>query len=73
MSNIIEFQAKSIVPEHVVTLTIGRTPDKLYEVSMEVGELEDNDIFEAILAAAFKFAEDHELLDEEDEDHTERT
>ena len=73
MSNIIKFEAKNIVPDHIVTLDIYRTPEKLYEVTMEVGEIEDKDIFEAIIAAAFKFAEDHELLDEEDEDHTERT
>ncbi len=66
--NIITFTAKSKMAEHILTLTVHQLESKEYEVSMEVADKDPHDIFDAMLAASFKYAEDNELLDMGDED-----
>ena len=72
MADIIEFKMPKKPPTssmHMFTLHMWQNKDNEYEVEMDVSDqFDDQDIFDGIMAAGFRFGIDHNIVPEEDDD-----
>lgn len=68
MADIIDFspKKKAFSTTHMLDLTISSDTDGLLEVSCQISEgYSDYEVFEALVAAAYKYAEDCNLMEDE--------
>ena len=65
MADIIDFKPKKkkTFNNHMLTLDIYQDQDEMLEVACEIGEgYSDYEVFEALVGAAMKFAEDNDIV-----------
>lgn len=65
--NILEFKKKEKPAEHLTSIHVYIDTDGQYEVNMEINDVYgDDQVFEAIMATAYKFASEMDIDEDDD-------